>query len=101
MSSLFSARAGVVVFGGGSFCRADWPLGKVVLDTQALTLDALFCSYRLPLADIDALRPGLLTVQVEHHSHGIPPRVRIWGLRLFARLRQAIDQHRLPVAWKT
>ncbi|MCX6929514.1 MAG: hypothetical protein NT154_40805 [Verrucomicrobia bacterium] len=101
MSSLFSARAGVAVFGGGSFCRADWPLGKVALDTQALTLDALFRSYRLPLADIDARRRGLLTVQVEHHSHGIPPRVRIWGLRLFAGLRQAIDQHRLPVALKT
>ncbi len=101
MSSLFTARAGVAVFGGGSFCRADWPLGKVALDAQALTVDALFRCYRLPLTDIDALRPGLLAVQVEHHSQGIPPRIRIWGLRLFGRLRQAIDQHRLPVALKT
>jgi hypothetical protein len=101
MISLFSARVGVAVSGGGAFCRADWPLGKVALDTQTLTVDALFRSYRLPLADIDALRPGLFTVQIEHHSKGIPPRVQIWGLRLFGRLRQAIDQHRLPVELKT
>ena len=101
MSSLFSARAGVAIVGGGFFCRADWPLGKVTLDAEALTVDVLFRSYSLPLADIDALRPGLLTVQFEHHARGIPPRVRIWGLRLFGRLRQAIGQHGLPVALKT
>jgi hypothetical protein len=101
MSSLFSARAGVAVFGAGSFSRADWPLGKVALDAQSLTVDALFQSYCVPLADIDALRRGLLTIQVEHHARGIPPRVRIWGLGLFGRLRKAIDQHRLPVAVKT
>lgn len=100
MSSLFTARAGVAVLGGGRFSRADWPLGKVALDTEALTVNALFRSYRLPHADIDAIRPRLLTVQVEHHSRGIPPRVRVWGLRLFGRLRHAIDQHRLPVALK-
>jgi hypothetical protein len=97
MSNLFAARAGVAMFGGGTFCRADWPLGKVALDTEALTVSALFRSYRLPLADIDVIRTGLLTVQVEHHSRGIPPRVRLWGLGLFGRLRNAINQHRLPV----
>jgi hypothetical protein len=60
----------------------------------------LFRSYRLPIADIDAIRPGLLTVQVEHHSPNIPPRVRVWGLGLFGRLRDAIGRHRLPVAIK-
>jgi len=101
MSSLFSARVGAAVSGGGAFCRADWPLGKVALDTETLTVHALFRTYRLPLADIEALRSALFTVEVEHHSRGIPTRVRIWGLRLFGRLRQAIDQHRLPVELKT
>ena len=74
---IFTARAGVAVFGGGTFCRADWPLGKVALDASALTVDALFRSYRLPLADIDIISPGLLTVQVEHHARGVPPRIRV------------------------
>jgi hypothetical protein len=97
MKNLFSARAGVAVFGGGTFCHADWPLGKVILDTEGITIDAIFSSYRLPLAGIDRIRPGLLHVQIEHHVGDVPPRVRIWGLRLFRRLRGAIDQHGLKV----
>ncbi len=93
MNRVFSARAGVAVSGGGTFCRADWPLGKVTLDAEGLTIDALFSSYRLPLTSIDQIRPGLLTTQVEHHATDVPPRVRIWGLVLFRRLRHAVEHH--------
>jgi hypothetical protein len=97
MNSLFSTRAGVAVFGDVTSCRADWPLGKVTVDAEAITIDALFSSYRLPLAGVDCLRPGLLTVRVKHHAPGVPPRVRIWGLRLFRRLREVIHRHALRV----
>jgi hypothetical protein len=97
MSPLFSSRVGISVVGGGAFCRASWPLGKITLDAEALTVDALFKSYRLRVADIDRVRRGLLTVDVEHHAPGVPRLVRLWGVRLFARLRKAIRRHQLRV----
>ena len=97
MDILFSSRAGIALFGGGAFCRADWPLGKITLDREALTLDALFKSYRLSLADIDSIRPGLLSVEIPHHAHGVPESVQIWGFFLFRRLRKTIHHHQLKV----
>lgn len=97
MSPLFSSRAGIEVFGGGASCRASWPLGKIALDAEALTLNALVKSYRLSVADIDRVRGGLLMVEVEHHAPGVPGLVRLWGIRLFGRLREAIRRHQLRV----
>ena len=97
MSPLFSSRAGISVVGSGAFCRASWPLGKITLDAEALTVDALFKSYRLRVTDIDRVRRGLLTVDVEHHAPGVPGLVRLWGIRLFARLRDTIQRNQLKV----
>ena len=97
MSPLFSSRAGISVVGGRAFCGASWPLGKITLDAEALTVDGLFRSYRVRVADIDRVRRGLLTVYVEHHAPGVPGLVRLWGIRLFARLREAIQRHQLRI----
>jgi hypothetical protein len=60
-------------------------------------VDALFQSYRLRVTDIDRVRRGLLVVEVEHHAPGVPGPVRLWGIRLFGRLREAIQRHQLRV----
>jgi hypothetical protein len=97
MSSLFCSRAGISVVGGGAFCRADWPLGKITLDAQALSVDALFKSYWVRLADIDCIRRRFLTVDVEHHASDVPGVIRLWGIRLFTRLREVIQRHQLRI----
>jgi hypothetical protein len=97
VKSLFSSRAGISVVGGGAFCRASWPLGKITLDAEALTLEALFKSYRLRVVDIDRVRGGSLTVDIEHHAQGVPGLVQLWGIRLFGRLREAIQRHHLSI----
>ena len=97
MSPLFSSRAGISVVGGGAYCRTSWPLGKVTLDTDVLIVDGLFKSYRLPLADIDRTRAGLLIVDVQHHAAGVPGSVKLWGVRLFQRLRNAVRRHQLRI----
>jgi hypothetical protein len=97
MSPFFSSRAGIAVVGDGASCRASWPFGKITLNAEALTLDGLLGSYRLRIADIDCIRGGLLTVEIEHHAPGIPGMVRLSGFRLFSRLRDVIAQHQLRV----
>ena len=95
--TLFSSRAGIAVVGGGAACRASWPFGKITLNAEALTLDALLGSYHLRLADIDCVRGGFLTVEIEHRAPGIPGMVRLCGFRLFSRLREVIARHQLGV----
>jgi len=97
MSPLFSSRAGISVVGGGAFCRASWPLGKITLDAEALTVNALFKSYRIRVADIDRIRRGALTVNVEHHASGVPGVIQLWGIRLFSRIREVIQRHQLGI----
>jgi len=95
--TLFSSRAGIAVVGDGVSCRASWPLGKITLNAEALTLDGLLGSYRLCIADIDCIRGGLLTVEIEHHAPGVPGMVRLSGIRLFSRLREVIARYQLRV----
>jgi hypothetical protein len=57
----------------------------------------MFKSYRLRIADIDYVRGGLLTVNVEHHAPDVPGLVRLSGIGLFGRLREAIQRHHLGV----
>jgi hypothetical protein len=97
MSPLFSSRAGISVIGGGVLCSATWPLGKITLDAETLTIDAIFKSYRLRIVDIDYVRGGLFTMNVEHHSPDVPGLVRLSGIGLFGRLREAIQRHQLRV----
>ena len=97
MNELFSSRAGISVVGGGAFRRASWPLARITLDAEALTVDALFKSYRLRVADIDRIRRGLLTVDVEHHAPDVPGVIRLWGVRLFSRIREVIQRHQLRI----
>jgi hypothetical protein len=97
MHPLFSSRAGIVIVGGGASCRATWPLGKVTLNADTLTVDALFRSHQLRLADIDCIRGGWFTVEIEHHAPDVPGMVRLSGIRLFSRLREAIARHQLRV----
>jgi hypothetical protein len=51
----------------------------------------------LRIADIDCIRGGLLTVEIEHHAPGVPGVVRLSGIRLFSRLREVIARHALRV----
>ena len=97
MSSLFSSRAGITTFDGSAVCRATWPLGSVTLDNEALTLNAWFKSYRLRFADIECLRVGFLSIEIQHHASDVPENVRIWGIGLFGRLREAIHRHQLKI----
>ncbi len=97
MNTLFSSRAGLEVASGGAFHRADWPLGKVTLDQEALTVGSLFTSYRLRFVDIDRISPALFFVEIHHHASGVPESVRVWGIFLFRRLREAIQRHQLMV----
>jgi hypothetical protein len=97
MVHLFSSRAGIVVIGGGVYCSASWPLGKITLDTTSLTINALFMSYSLSIAQIDRIRGGFLGIRVEHHSPDVPRSVSFWGFRLFHRLREAIERNKINV----
>ena len=96
-NSLFSGRASILISGGGAFIRATWPLGKVSLEREALVLDTLIRSFRLPLAEIVCIRRCLLSVSIEHRARDVPEYVSIAGFRLFHRLRAAIEQYSLPV----
>jgi hypothetical protein len=97
MSPPFSSRAGISIVGGGVFCRASWPLGKITLDAEALTVNALFKSYRVRVADIDRIRRRLLMVDVEHHASDVPGVIQLWGIRLFSRICEVIQQHQLRI----
>ena len=67
------------------------------MDGESVTIDAVLNSYRLFFSDIDRIRFGWLTVLIEHHASDVPSLVRVWGFRLSRRLREAIQQHHLPV----
>ena len=97
VQALFSSRAGISVFGEGVACRADWPIGRIMLDDESMTLNALFRSYRLSFGDIDSIRFGWLTILIVHHASGVPGLVKIWGLRLSRRLRESIEPHQLQI----
>ena len=97
MNTLFSSRAGLEVVGGGAFHRADWPLGKITLDDEALTVGSLFKSHRLRFVDIDRISTALFFIEIHHHATGVPESVRVWGIFLFRRLREAIQRHQLIV----
>jgi hypothetical protein len=97
MSPLFSSRAGISVMGGGVSCSASWPLGKITLSAEALTMDTLLKSYRLRVTDIDCVRRALLSVEIKHHAPDVPGLVRVWGIGLFGRLRETIQRHQLRI----
>ena len=97
LSPVFSGRAGVYVVGGGAFSRATWPLGRVILDAEDLTVGTFLRSYRVRVADIDRIRRGMFSVIVEHHAADVPGLIQLTGFRLFSRLQEAIQQHHLKV----
>ena len=100
MATLFSSRASVEIYGRGAACRANWPLGSIAFDAESFTFGALLRSYRLRVQDIDHIKFGGLSAQFIHHASDVPSLVRIWGLRLPGRLKDAIQQHHLEVQTK-
>jgi hypothetical protein len=88
------------MFDGSAICRATWPLGSVMLDNEAVTLNALFRTYRLRFVDIDCVRDGWLSIEIQHHASDVPETVRIWAIGLSRRLREAIHRHQLKIEVK-
>ena len=97
MSTLLSSRAGVWIYGEGVACRVSWPLASLELDVDSLILNGMLRSYTLPLQDIDSIRFGWFTTQINHHAPAVPSLVRISGFGLSRRLREAIGQNNLPI----
>jgi hypothetical protein len=97
MDILFSSRAGIYTSGKIGFCRATWPLGSIRLDAESLTLGVFFTSYRLNFGDIDCIRFGWVDNAIIHHASNVPSTILISGFNLARRLREAIQQHQLPV----
>ena len=97
MNVLLSSRAGISVYGGGVACSASWPLGSIELNEDSLILNALLRSFTLPLQDIESIRFGWLSTQINHHAPAVPSLVRISGFGLSRRLREAIVQNNLPI----
>jgi len=97
MSTLFSSRAGLEIFGEGVACRSSWPLGSVEFDAESFTFNALLKSYRLRLQDIERIEFGWQGIQFIHRASNVPSLVRIRGFGLSRRLQKAIQEHHLDV----
>ena len=97
LKELFSSRAGFGLIDGQALCRADWPIGKLMLDKQALTLDALFVSYRIPLRDVSRIQSPIVSFRIEYHKEGLPKTIEVWGWRLFKRLRDAAGRNSISL----
>jgi len=97
MDPLFSSRAGIRAYGERGVIRADWPLGKIMLNAESLGIDALWKKFELPFSKIERLQMGWMNVRVIHHAPGVPSSIKIFGIGLPGRLRKAIAEHNLPV----
>jgi hypothetical protein len=93
----FESRAGILVTGNGEYCKISWPLGKVTVDPNGLTLETHFKQYRLAFTEIEAVRKGWLEIQIQHRSSGVPEYVKVCGFRLFRRLQDSPWAKRLPL----
>jgi hypothetical protein len=98
--ALFSAAAGLQVFGGGYGAKASWPLAHITLDADSLTLAMPMKTFVLRLDEIDSIRFGWIYIHVAHHAPDVPAGVWISGFGwsgLAAGLRRTILQNGLPI----
>jgi hypothetical protein len=85
------------MYGEGRFLKASWPLGKIELDSETLTIDVLSNRFQLQFSQIERFKMGRTEVRVIHHASGVPDSIIVSGWWLPRRLRQAIAAHNLPV----
>jgi hypothetical protein len=98
--TLFSAAAGLQVFGGGYAAKASWPLARINLDADSLTLAMPMKTFVLRLDEIDSIRFRWMYIDVTHHAPDVPMGVWITGFGwsgLAAGLRRTILQNGLPI----
>jgi hypothetical protein len=78
--------------------KASWPLGKLALYREHLTIGALIREYHLDYTDVKCIRRGLLfTVRIEHDDAIVPEYVFMQGWFLLTAIRQAVRANGLRV----
>jgi len=85
------------MYGDGPFLKASWPLGKIELNSEVLTIDVLLKRFQLQFSQIERFKMGWTEVRVIHDASGVPDSIIVSGWWLPRRLRQTIAAHNLPV----
>ncbi len=78
--------------------KASWPLGKLALYRDHLTIGSFMRTYRLDYADVKRIRKTLLfSVQIEHDDGTVPGCVFMQGWFLLNSIRQAVRANGLRI----
>ena len=105
---VFTQRVGVRIYPSGFYVtgwgshherlKASWPLGKLALYRDHLTIGALIRTYHLNYTDVKRISRGLLfSVQIEHDDASVPGCMFMHGWFLMTAIQQAVRANGLRV----
>lgn len=84
----------------GSYCKTSWPFGKLTMWSQQLELSAFLVQYEVPLAAIQFIKAGSLTMEIVHNHPSAPSTLWISGFWLRKALETAIRRQNLLIVLK-